>query len=1562
MGVHGLWELLAPVGRRVSVETLAGKRLAIDASIWMVQFMKAMRDERGDMIRNAHVLGFFRRICKLLFLRTKPVFVFDGGTPALKRRTVIARRRQRENAQAKIRKTAEKLLLNHLKAMRLKELAKDIENQRQMNDKKGKSVVLESGEVAKNASEMSDKVTGEFEQETIDAMLAASLAAEEGVDLTASASTVADGGIVREEEEEMDEDEEMVLPAMHGKVDPAILAALPPSMQLDLLVQMRERLMAENRQKYQKVKKAPEKFSELQIQSYLKTVAFRREIDEVQKSAAGKGVAGVQISRIASEANREFIFSSSFSGDRRTLTSGTVEETAEVEKNKDSACGILEKGKKSSDNVNYIPSAAQPTSVAGSEVDEPTSSLGDDVGTYVDERGRLRVSRVRAMGICMTRDIQRNLDFLKELELDKLKESHSTDTEAILDKIASVGIENIPANSAGIDKCKKLDIGTDELVQIENSTVPEKRTALEISFIDNDNGQGSTDDDELFTQLAAGSSVIYSMPSSINNFSAKHSEGTSSEYSWEEEVVEEKGSKITNDCEEQTKVPLMNENLSENELDWEDGALDVSDTVSLSPTVQERTLSRGSLQEEAEIQEAIRRSLEDLTHTESTKSNKKGSVETTRDMDNDDKVIAVLMPEKDRIDLFNLPGENGVVLSQESLDAASGLTKADHLYGSKDPLIHDPKEKQLALSKEHEVEHHEKDMLRHESSNVGISGAGGLKQRNGSPEKPSIDSSGADRQMGIHFTADEGVASSKDNEDGNDGNEKTCSARNTSHVPAAVMVEDKAYEVSNAGTDEHDFVAGTECYLFEASEDSNDQEEPLAKRIDGDLVREPVREESFLMSNKDRKESEESTAGQEKINVQMMVSEVSLDEKLMFLREERESLGDEQRKLERNAESVSSEMFAECQELLQMFGLPYIIAPMEAEAQCAFMEVEKLVDGVVTDDSDVFLFGARNVFKNIFDDRKYVETYFMKDIESELGLTREKLIRMALLLGSDYTEGVSGIGIVNAIEVVNAFPEENGLQNFREWLESPDPTILGKLNGQTGSASRKRGSKINNGEGSNFENNVEGSSSSGGFAEGHNDKQSKDNVESIKQIFMDKHRNVSKNWHIPSSFPSEAVISAYVSPRVDKSKETFSWGKPDLFILRKLCWEKFGWSNKKADELLMPVLKEYSKHETQLRLEAFYTFNERFAKIRSQRIRKAVKGITGKHSLETDELSQEVSKSKKKRKVGISGSEKPGTGGSEIDILEKSSLKQSRKRKTSSEALPSEENNSEPSVPQENQRNTTKGSSRSLRSGRGRGRGRGKTSGRRKRIVSNHESSECSSSDGSDDDGEQEHIQVKKTEIFSKVRRSTRPRKQVKYAVNESEASSSSNSSDHNDGNFVEEAAVEAVLNATTSGDAANDTCKKDMDPLQDVNSCEGYLESGGGFCLEEGEQETEPVETVHCTARASNGNSHEDVLATGYLKIGGGFCLEDDEPEADQVPSFSGHQTEPSELLNGAISDVSGATRNPNSHDKESNHDERDAEPQPTSEETPKVDYGTVAATTGLTAMPLLRRKRRKS
>lgn len=40
-----------------------------------------------------------------------------------------------------------------------------------------------------------------------------------------------------------------------------------------------------------------------------------------------------------------------------------------------------------------------------------------------------------------------------------------------------------------------------------------------------------------------------------------------------------------------------------------------------------------------------------------------------------------------------------------------------------------------------------------------------------------------------------------------------------------------------------------------------------------------------------------------------------------------------------------------------------------------------------------------------------------------MGLIWEDLIKMALFLGCDYTQGVKGIASVNAIEIISAFPD-----------------------------------------------------------------------------------------------------------------------------------------------------------------------------------------------------------------------------------------------------------------------------------------------------------------------------------------------------------------------------------------------------------------------------------------------------------------------------------------------------------------------------------------------------------
>lgn len=96
----------------------------------------------------------------------------------------------------------------------------------------------------------------------------------------------------------------------------------------------------------------------------------------------------------------------------------------------------------------------------------------------------------------------------------------------------------------------------------------------------------------------------------------------------------------------------------------------------------------------------------------------------------------------------------------------------------------------------------------------------------------------------------------------------------------------------------------------------------------------------------------------------------------------------------------------------------------------------------------------------------------------------------------------SGIGIVNAIEVVNAFPEEDGLQKFREWVESPDPSILGGLEAQAGSSSRKRGCKVGDPDMNCSTSNLEGNTASN-----ENFPESEDRAEKLRQIFMNKHVN-----------------------------------------------------------------------------------------------------------------------------------------------------------------------------------------------------------------------------------------------------------------------------------------------------------------------------------------------------------------------------------------------------------------------------------------------------------------------
>ena len=68
--------------------------------------------------------------------------------------------------------------------------------------------------------------------------------------------------------------------------------------------------------------------------------------------------------------------------------------------------------------------------------------------------------------------------------------------------------------------------------------------------------------------------------------------------------------------------------------------------------------------------------------------------------------------------------------------------------------------------------------------------------------------------------------------------------------------------------------------------------------------------------------------------------------------------------------------------------MPYLIAETEAEAQCAFLDMTSQTQGTITEDSDIWLFGGKRVYRHFFNHNKHVECFDKRDIETQLSKYR----------------------------------------------------------------------------------------------------------------------------------------------------------------------------------------------------------------------------------------------------------------------------------------------------------------------------------------------------------------------------------------------------------------------------------------------------------------------------------------------------------------------------------------------------------------------------------------------
>uniref|UniRef100_A0A1I8PG70 Flap endonuclease GEN n=1 Tax=Stomoxys calcitrans TaxID=35570 RepID=A0A1I8PG70_STOCA len=139
-----------------------------------------------------------------------------------------------------------------------------------------------------------------------------------------------------------------------------------------------------------------------------------------------------------------------------------------------------------------------------------------------------------------------------------------------------------------------------------------------------------------------------------------------------------------------------------------------------------------------------------------------------------------------------------------------------------------------------------------------------------------------------------------------------------------------------------------------------------------------------------------------------------------------------------------NQVLKQCENLLASMGIQCVQGPGEAEAYCAFLNLKGLVDGVISQDSDCFAYGAVRVYRNFSVSSQgalaaqggAIDIYDMKQICSRMDFGQNKVIVMALLCGCDYCpDGVGGIGRDSVIKLFNKYKNDEILDKIRRWRQ-----------------------------------------------------------------------------------------------------------------------------------------------------------------------------------------------------------------------------------------------------------------------------------------------------------------------------------------------------------------------------------------------------------------------------------------------------------------------------------------------------------------------------------------------
>ncbi|KAF5920367.1 hypothetical protein HPG69_009617 [Diceros bicornis minor] len=1064
MGVQGLWKLLECSGRQVSPETLEGKILAVgilnaaslleieivtvkeeipehfpltilpDISIWLNQALKGVRDRHGNSIENAHLLTLFHRLCKLLFFRIRPIFVFDGDAPLLKKQTLAKRRQRKDLATSDSKKTTEKLLKTFLKRQAIKIHV-------YFSEMKLYPVLLKFKERMTSMFCRLYKSKKKIEEED-----------------------------EKEWQERMSQKQALQEEFFHNPhavdIESEDFSSLPLEIKHEILTDMKE-FTKRRRTLFEAMPEESNDFSQYQLKGLLKKNYLNQRIENVQKEMnqqhsgqiqrqyedEGGFLKEVESRRVVSEDTSHYIL----------IKGIQVKAVAEVDSES-------------------LPSSSKMHSVSSdmklSPCEKPKPEKEPDAAPPSPRT-------VLAMQAAMLGSGSE-----EELESETQRQYKEKNAPATVEP-GSVSPRTLLVIQKALDDDEDVKVHSGNNLQTGGSEA--NKLLMNSSDEETDEGLNVRDGKEMLLTTVPHSTSV--------NFVEEHVTSTNN-------------------------------------------AKEPTDSAHLSRTILCQGTASNVLKEQTSFIHTVNEAFQ--TNDESTVK---------------DRIDPVPL-ESTEVIHRNAPGlQSGRELTPTPLISASSVSRNEThtraLEPQQDLRPSESKFDSSVLSSDDETECKK-------SPTSEVFGAVGLQEASNTPSVPSEAVGNLENAVSFNVKEHENFLKAIQEHETMES-----AGQDLISVPESMEpVETDSEESESDGSfiEVRSVISDDELQdeLHEASKPpcGQGEEELIETRKEEatgdseDLPRDDSESEALDIEPREETEKDEEDSFNEWQDINLEELE-TLESNLLV---QQNSLKAQKEQQERIAATVTGQMFLESQELLRLFGVPYIEAPMEAEAQCAILDLTDQTSGTITDDSDIWLFGARHVYKNFFNKNKFVEYYQYVDFHNQLGLDRNKLINLAYLLGSDYTEGIPTVGCVTAMEILNEFPG-HGLEPLLKFslalrlqciyyvlLLYKDLFALP-------------------------------------YREWWNEAQKNKKIR--PNPYDTKVKKKLRKLQLTPGFPNPAVAEAYLKPV-----------------------RYFGWNRMKTDETLFPVLKQLNAQQTQLRIDSFFRLaqhEKQDAKgIKSQRLNRAV--------------------------------------------------------------------------------------------------------------------------------------------------------------------------------------------------------------------------------------------------------------------------------------------------------------------------------------------------------------------